>query len=304
MISKSVMSAISRSVLVALLSFPMAALAEGAPATTASAEPPEPATVAPPTAASPAAHPPAAGEPEGRDRRQNSAAEVAREGTFLPMTVAARVGDQYFSAMALGGYDSLSDQQGRVVGVVEGSIANHFALRVAADYASSDASNAVLAVGFRIGILRQEQHHFDLGFMAQYKTKGFSESKGEVELLLLASRRWGRFGLFGNAVYGQGIIANERDGEVRLAAMFAVHPRVNVGIDTRARFDLGAGPLPNTNTADHPFDLVAGPMVTAAWGPVALLAQAGVHVAVTDLADGNEVVNAGAVVLAGAGATY
>ncbi len=283
------------------------------PAATSAAapEPPEPArrlTTPEPagTASSPTPEPapgPAAGKSGERANtpRKNSAAQIVSDGTFLPLTVSARIGDQYVSAMALGGYDSAPGEGGQFTAVAEAALFNRLALRVSTDY-SSGHGDPQLSAGLRLGVLRQELHHIDLGFVALYKNTGFTESNGEIEVMLTLGRRWGRWGLFGNLVYGQGFEQQERDGEVRVAVLYSVHERINIGFDTRGRFDLGEASAQGDST-DHPFDLVAGPLVSVSVGPIALLAQAGFHaLMLTD--NGQDSFTAGALAMAGVGGAY
>src|SRR4051794_1307931 len=61
-----------------------------------------PATAPPIVAASPRVDEPVA--------RRNSAAQVTRDGTFLPTTLPARVGDHYVAALFLGGYETTPGQ--------------------------------------------------------------------------------------------------------------------------------------------------------------------------------------------------
>jgi hypothetical protein len=216
--------------------------------------------------------------PADADRApRRDAAEVAREGTFLPFTLSGRIGDQRVSAVALGGYDT-SDAEGPIAtAVVEGALFNRVALRVGIDYLAP--TNAVSpSVGLRAGILRQEQFGVDVGFAIVYKQRGYTESSGEFELAFTIDHRWRKLGLFGNLVFGTGIDPRERDGEVRAAVIWFAHERVNVGLDARARFDLGGDtPGREKNKLESDFDLVAGPLVSVAVSHVVFLAQAGVH---------------------------
>jgi hypothetical protein len=255
----------------------------------------------------PAPPPPAApqtGE-QARPRRRDAQA-VTEEGNFLPGIFAARIGDQRVSALAFGGYDTNGTQGGVFSGVIEGAIINRIAIRVGYDYLQSQTGGNVSA-GVRFGVLRQETSGIDLGVFVQYKQKGFSESNGEVEMALAMSRRWGRFGLFGDLVYGQGFERQERDGEVRIAGLYTLRDRYNVGFEARSHFDLGSSSMPplRGSPPEAAFDLIAGPVASISLGPIALLAEAGVHVLVIDNptgADGDA--QAGLIALAGAGAAF
>jgi hypothetical protein len=200
--------------------------------------------------------------------------------------------------MAFGGYDTNGTQGGVFTGVIEGALFNRVALRVGYDWLAGGSISA----GVRLGLLRQELQGVDLGFFVQYKQHGFSEPNGEVEMALTASRRWGRFGLFGALVYGQGIQRNERDGEVRLAGLYSFRKRYNLGFEARSHFDLGEASGAKS-PSEAAFDLVAGPLGSVSLGPVALLVEAGLHTLVLD-AGGQDVVSNGFVALAGAGAAF
>ena len=79
--------------------------------------------------------------------------------------------------------------------------------------------------------------------------------------------------MLGNLVYGQDPEGNERDGEVRLASLYAVG-RWAVGVDSRLRFALGTQRSAAAQ-AEPRLDLLAGPIATATVGPIAMFAQAG-----------------------------
>jgi hypothetical protein len=298
----------------------LSALALAAPALAQSDSEQEPAQrLAPAPTILPSAHsaPPASPDPApiptnatgSRDRgtlRHNDAAQVSRDGTFLPLSVSARIGDQYVSAQVIGGYDSTEGEGGLVHSVVEGAIFNRLAVRVGLDY-RQEAGDPRISAGLRAGILRQEQHKVDLGLVALYKNKGFYESDGELELMLTLARRWGRTGLFANLVYGQGFEQRERDAEVHLALLFAAHQRVNVGLDTRGKFDLGEEAAADADDLHRRFDFIGGPLVSVSVGPVAFLANAGVHVALFELASAGAAAQStavGGIAMAGLGSCY
>jgi len=91
---------------------------------------------------------------------------------------------------------------------------------------------------------------------------------------LSLGKRWGRSHLIVSALYGQGLLENERDVEAKVAALFQVHGRVTVGFDLRARFDVGTqsdeGEAAAGDAAGperHLFDLVAVRWPQFRWGP-------------------------------------
>lgn len=203
-----------------------------------------------------------------------------RDGTFLPETLSARIGDQRVMGYALGGYDTTAGQGALFQSVVEGALYNRVALRVGVDYAPTSQLFSP-SVGLRVGILRQERYGVDFGMAAFYKNEGFTEAKGEFEMLVMLARRWNRLALFANLAYGQGIDPGERDGELRVGLMYQLHERVQLGLDTRARFDLGEEtPQRQMARLESDFDLIAGPVAAVTVGHFVFLAQAGGRVVV------------------------
>jgi hypothetical protein len=132
----------------------------------------------PPTSADPTNQPtatPQTVKSQDAQIKHRDAQSVTEDGTFLPGTFAARIGDQRVSALAYGGYDTNRSQRAISAGVIEGAIVNRIAIRVGYDYLSTQSGGSVSA-GLRFGVLRQELNGIDLGFFVQYKQKGFSES--------------------------------------------------------------------------------------------------------------------------------
>jgi hypothetical protein len=90
----------------------------------------------------------------------------------------------------------------------------------------------------RVQLLREEAHGVDGAFGASFKTEGFTEAEGEVEVFASLSRRVGSTLLVGNLFYGQDPEGNERDGEFRAAA-FQHRGRFTLGLDSRLRRAIG-----------------------------------------------------------------
>ena len=228
------------------------------------------------------------------------AAEVAREGQLLPQTISATIGHKQVLGVFLGGYDSAPQQGPQFSALVEGQLFNRVAVRVGVDY-QDGIHNVYPSVGARVGLLRQERHKIDLGLLAQYKNLGFSEASGEFEFGVLAGHRWGKLGAQLNALYGQGLDAAERDAEVRASLLWYAHRRIQAGLDARARIDLGTESAARQKAGlQSDFDFLGGAIgqITVAEHLV-LMAEAGPHVVII-----HEKASAGAVVLAGVGATY
>lgn len=228
------------------------------------------------------------------------ATTVAREGQMLPLTISPTIGHKQVLGVFLGGYDSAPGQGPQFSALVEGQLFNHVALRVGVDY--QDAIHSVYpSVGVRVGILRQDKYKVDLAVVGQYKNLGFSEATGEFELGVMIGHRWNKVGLYGNAIFGQGLTPDEHDVEGRIAALYFAHPRVNVGLDVRARKDLGNDSTERSKkglVAD--FDLLAGAVAQATvLKHLVVMAEVGPHVLIVQ-----EKAQAGVMAVGGVGATY
>jgi hypothetical protein len=132
-----------------------------------------------------------------------------------------------------------------------------------------------------------------LGAGAFYRPEGFTESEGEVELVVAVAHRFGRLGTFANLVYGQDPEGAERDGEVRLGALYAVNASVQAGFDARLRADLGSEEGKRRAEGGAEYDLVFGPTASYAIGPIAAIVQGGMSLL------GTEPAKPGAIVMLG-----
>jgi len=151
------------------------------------------------------------------------------------------------------------------------------AARVGAMYGQKDGSFRP-TVGLRVQALSQDRHAIDLGFGGFYKPEGFTEAEGEIEVMVMLARRFGRLSTFANFVYGQDPEAAERDGELRMGALYALAAPLQAGLDARLRFDLGSEEGKRRAEGGAEYDLWVGPTASYALGPVAAIAQAGLSV--------------------------
>jgi hypothetical protein len=236
---------------------------------------------------------PAEGEAESH------VAAAVREGQFLPTTLPAAIGHRQVTGLFLGGWDGGPLQGGSFSSQLEVALFHRVAVRVGVGYLNP-VGRVEPSVGARVGILTQAQNRLDLSIGAFYNNVGFTEASGEFEFSVAASHRWNRVSLIGDVLYGQGLTPGERDGEVRLAALVLVHKRVNVGVDARARFDLGADtPGRVRDKLESDVDVLGGPLAMVTFGHFAALAQLGLHSVAR-----NERFSTGAAAFAGLGATY
>jgi hypothetical protein len=199
--------------------------------------------------------------------------ESAAAGTFLPETIAPRVDSQAAFAKVVGGYDST--RHGTLEGTAEVTLVGPLAARVGVLYA--DHPNALRATGgLRIQALSQADQLIDMSVGAFYRPEGFTEAEGEVEAVLALGRRFGRFNTFTTLVYGQDPEGAERDGELRLAGLYLFNARLQAGLDSRLRFDLGSEPGKRRAEGGSHYDFVAGPALSYLLGPTVFLVQVGV----------------------------
>ena len=228
------------------------------------------------------------------------AADVAREGQLLPQTFSATIGHKQVIGVFTGGYDSAANQGAQFGALVEGQLFNRVALRVGVDYQDT-IHNVYPSVGLRVGILRQDKYKVDLAVIGQYKNLGFSEASGEFEFGVLVGHRWGKIGVQANALYGQGLDPGERDAEARASLLWFAHPRLNAGLDLRARFDLGADDPNRVKTKlEADFDFLGGAIAQlTVVDHLVLMAEVGPHVVLIQ-----EKTSAGVMAIAGVGATY
>jgi len=206
-----------------------------------------------------------------RQSTPSPAVSAVSDGSFLPETLSARVGSTPVFAYGSGGGDS-SRNAALFDSAIEAHVWGPFAIRFQTTY-SNDTDKMRPSLAGRVQLLRQEAHGIDGALTVFFKTEGFNETEGEIETFASVGRRFQEVSLIGNLVYGQDPEGNERDGEVHAAA-FRQYRWLMYGLDSRVRFAIGTqhGHAASTEPI---FDFLAGPVVTAAAGPVAVFAQVG-----------------------------
>ena len=226
----------------------------------------------------------------------NSALTAVADGSFLPLTLSPRVGSTQVFAFGSGGYDSLRASP-LVDAAAEARIWGPIAVRAQTTY-SADTRRMRPSLGGRAQLLRQEKHGVDGALTVFFKTEGFTETEGEIETFASFGRRFEQLSVMADLVYGQDPEGNERDGEIRAAA-FHQHRWLADGIDSRARFALGAQ-HGRAATTEPVFDFQAGPVATAAAGPAAIFAEIGPSAFQMD----HSPTHVGVAALVGLGAAY
>lgn len=95
-------------------------------------------------------------------------------------------------------------------------------------------------IGAGVQFLDESRHGASATAYLQYKTEGFTEPEGELELLLAFGRRFGALRAAVDIAYGQDPEGNERDGELAIAANAEVVRGVFAGGVARYRDALGS----------------------------------------------------------------
>jgi hypothetical protein len=199
--------------------------------------------------------------------------EAAATGGFLLFTNPAGLGDPRAHVVTIAGYDSA-----RATGTFEAGtelrVWGPISLRAGAVYTNGDR---VLrpSVGGRVQAFRETRHGADLAAGLFYRPEGLTEPEGEIESVVSVGKHLGRVYVLGNLLYGQDPEGNERDGEVRLAALRPAGGRFLLGVDSRARFDLGSNPATLAAHRESTFDVNVGPLVGGRLGTIMLTAQGG-----------------------------
>ena len=119
----------------------------------------------------------------------------------------------------------------------------------------------------RYQLLSQSRTGIDLSAGARFKTVGFHPDQGEVELLLLAGRRFGNVELVLNGVFGFETGGKSgKDAEVKAFTGYRFNEDVRAGLDGRMQVEVGdeeaPGPTAPPKTG-RDYDLTAGP--AASW---------------------------------------
>jgi hypothetical protein len=116
----------------------------------------------------------------------------------------------------------------------------------------------------RYQFLNQSQHGLDLSGGVRFKTVGFHPDQGEVEFLVAAGRRFGKFELALNGVFGvETGNGSGKDIEAKGFAGWRFTDEVRAGIDSRLQAEVSDA----ENAAAQPtgvrdYDLTSGPAVS------------------------------------------
>jgi hypothetical protein len=196
---------------------------------------------------------------------------------LLPEAVAARVTSDRVSATTWAGYDG-GKRAPMLTIAVEARLAGRVVLMAGGGYTAEMPGAAALRpqVGLRVQLLDQAKQGVDGGVALTYRQDLFTIEGGFFQGAVALERQQGRLRLVGNLIYGQDGEADDRAGEVRLAALVEARPGLLFGLDGRYRHDLWSSD-PNRVTRDRPVsELMAGPTASYTVGAWAVMAEAGV----------------------------
>jgi hypothetical protein len=196
-------------------------------------------------------------------------AASAGAGSFLAFSHPAALDTQGAYATGTAGYDGARGSA-LYEASAEVRLWGPLSLRGGALYAQGE-HRLRPSFGARVQVLHEARNGLDAAAGLFYRPEGLTEAEGELEAVVSAGAHLGSAYLLGNLVYGQDPDGNERDGEVRLAALAPVGGPVLVGLDSRLRFALGTRSAKKEPT----LDALVGPSATVLVGPVALLLHAG-----------------------------
>jgi len=199
--------------------------------------------------------------------------DAAARGAFVLFTNPAGIGDARAHAVTIAGYDSVRST-GTFESATEVRVWGPLSLRAGAVYTNGDRTLRP-SVGGRLQALREGRHGVDLAAGVFYRPEGLTEPEGEIESVVSVGRHLGSVYALGNLLYGQDPEGNERDCEVRVAALRPTGSRFLLGIDGRVRFDLGSNAATLARHNEATFDSYAGPLAGAQLGPVMVSAQGG-----------------------------
>ena len=128
-------------------------------------------------------------------------------------------------------------------------------------YFQSGAQGPAARVRFQF--LNQLSHGLDLATGVRFKTVGFHPDQGEVEFILAAGRRFGRFELVLNGVFGVETGGeNGKDVEAKAFAGWRFTEAIHAGIDGRLQAEIEDEGQQATPTVGRDYDLTVGPAIS------------------------------------------
>jgi hypothetical protein len=218
-------------------------------------------------------HPLEADDEQSHELHITAAARATNDGLLLPYTLSPRIKSGQSWVRAVAGYDSASASF-RARSAAESSVTNFLAIRVEYERGPAKGFEDRVGLGGRIQLLSQSKHGIDGGFGVFYQPKDF-RGEGNVVGGLMLGRRFGRFGLFGSALFGSDPEGDDQDLDGRLSMLYRASDRVQVGWDNRIRYVLASTDAKRFGTVNTDWELALEPTATVSLGPLAILTEAG-----------------------------
>lgn len=162
-----------------------------------------------------------------------SAEQAASEGLLSPFTAPAAIPGSRASAQSYVGYDG-AVSVARARASAEGTVTSFLALRVEFEHGPATGAEDRVALGARLGILKQRTLGVDLGVGLFYQPKDF-RGEGNLVAGVLLARHFDRLGLFANALFGSDPEGDDQLLELRLGSLYAATGWLSVGLDARSR---------------------------------------------------------------------
>ncbi|HEX8108449.1 MAG TPA: hypothetical protein VF516_12035, partial [Kofleriaceae bacterium] len=236
------------------------------------------------------------GAETGASQPPASSVHSAETGGFLPTALSATSEGRHGLASVMTGWDQA--RRGNIYDTsAEAQLVGPVSLSAGASY-DGPGTIASPHVELRLDALRQARHGLDLAVAAGYVDVGFNTVPAAV-FKIAAGRRVGAGYLLGNVVYGQGLQAGERHGELRLAALHPITRSAQIGVDTRFQIDLERDHDEPAGETD--WESRTGLVASYAWNRLVVMGSAGVS-ALRLRAGGSTAV--GPVVMAGFGTVF
>jgi hypothetical protein len=235
----------------------------------------------------------------------SKASQAAREGLLSPFTSPAAISRSRAFAQSYVGYDgAAAETRARVA--TEGKLTNFLSLRVEFEHGPATGTENRLTLGARFGILTQQQFGVDLGAAVFYQPKDFRDEGNVVGGVLLA-RRFGRLGLFGNALFGSDPEGDDQSAELRLGSLYAANDWFSVGIDARSRWNFSQD-AKRAQARSVDWEMQAAPTAILCWGSFSLMALLGPSLvqmtAPNSAANAGSYTRAGLLAMGGAGGAF
>jgi hypothetical protein len=128
-------------------------------------------------------------------------------------------------------------------------------------YAQVGASGPAARVRYQF--LSQSSFGLDLAGGLRFKTVGFHPDKGELEMLIAAGRKFGKFELVLNGVFGVETGGEQgKDIELKGFAGYRFTETVRAGLDSRLQTEVQDEAHPAQPSQGRDYDFTAGPAVS------------------------------------------